>query len=67
MPKGTDQKKLAPHFKYSGSSISVANVEQISGVTVNDFKSSSNSPAVYTVKAKDGSSADYQVRIINDR
>ncbi|MEA3283787.1 MAG: lectin like domain-containing protein [Synergistota bacterium] len=55
---GTDISALAASFDLSGGAFAaVGGIEQISGVTVNDF----TSPVVYTVTAEDGSSRPWTV------
>lgn len=61
LPYGTDITALAPTFAENGESVLINGVVQINGVTTNDFSNSVNTPVVYTVVAKNGSSQDYQV------
>jgi hypothetical protein len=57
MPPG-DYSWLAPTFSTTGDSVNVGGTTQISGVTSNYFL---NTPVTYTVRAEDGSSANYIV------
>lgn len=56
VPFGTDITILAPLFSATDS-VTVAGVEQVSGVTENDF----TNPVIYRVVALDGSFKDYTV------
>jgi hypothetical protein len=55
-----DKTALIATFTVSGKSITVGNMQQKSGTTVNNF----TSPVDYTVTAEDGSTADYTVTVI---
>lgn len=69
---GTDITVLIPYsasfdgliatFTYSGASVKIGDVEQISDVTKNDF----NEPVVYSVIAEDGTKTDYTVTVIKN-
>jgi hypothetical protein len=60
VPFGTDVTKLAAVFTCSEkASVKVTNVDQFSGVTINDF----TNPVKYTVMAQDGSVQDYTVTV----
>jgi hypothetical protein len=59
VPAGTDVTGLVAVFESTGVSVSVAGVEQSSGVTRNDF----TAPLEYAVMAEDGSSATYMASV----
>jgi len=59
VPNGTVLTSLVAIFTITGNSISVGGVDQVSGVTRNDFTSA----LTYTVTALDGSSSDYTVSV----
>lgn len=61
LPYGTNLTALTPIFAENGDSVLVDGVPQINGVTTNDFSNSVNTPVVYSVVAKDGSTQNYQV------
>lgn len=54
---GTTISSLKAYFEYTGESIKVNGVDQISGVTANDF----TNPVTYTITAEDGSTVNYRV------
>ena len=57
----TDISALNPEFTISPfSTIAIAGVDQVSGVTTNDF----NTPVTYTITAQDGSTQDWVVTVI---
>ncbi len=56
---GTDPTALVASFITTGASVGVGITTQESGITANDF----SSPAVYTVTAVDGTTADYTVTL----
>ena len=59
MPSGTAVTGLIATFSTSGSSVTVAGVPQVSGITGNNF----TSPVSYVVTAADGSTATYVVTV----
>jgi hypothetical protein len=60
VPFGTDVTKLIAEFTVSSlAKVTIQQVEQVSGVTSNDF----TNPVVYTVTAEDGSTKEYLVKI----
>jgi hypothetical protein len=59
VPFGTPVFALRATFATTGTSVKIAGVAQVSGVTVNDFRL----PITYTVTAADGSTRDYTVRV----
>jgi len=59
VPFGTDVTALVASFDTSGAGVTVSDAPQTSGVTANDF----THPVVYTVKAADGTAAQYTVTI----
>ena len=60
VPGETDLTALVAVFTTSGMSVSVGATTQQSGATANDF----TNPVIYTVKASDGSTADYTVSVV---
>lgn len=64
VPDGTDLKQLTPKFKDNAYTVTVDDVEQKSGVTVNDF-TSYRKGVVYHLESEDGEKTkDYTVRIM---
>jgi hypothetical protein len=61
LPFGSDLTNLVATFSTTGDSVAVAGVEQVSGVTANNF----TTPLQYTVTAADGSTQVYTVTVIN--
>lgn len=59
LPSGTDVSSLVATFGTTGASVEIDGVEQISGVTENDF----SSPVTYVIKATDESSIQYVVTV----
>jgi hypothetical protein len=59
VPHGTDLTSLAAVFETTGDRVTVNDMEQESGTSINDF----SSPLHYVVYAEDGSSADYLVEV----
>ena len=59
LPYGTDVSSLFAVFNTTGVSVTVDGVEQISGITANDF----SSPLTYIVTAEDGSTVEYTVTV----
>lgn len=59
VPSGTNLTSLSPTFQYTGNRVTVGGVNQISGVTINDFSQT----VTYTVYADDGTSQDYHVHV----
>ncbi|HET6450665.1 MAG TPA: hypothetical protein VFI08_05105 [Spirochaetia bacterium] len=59
VPRGTDRSSLVAQFATTGCGVSVADTEQESGVTVNDF----TEPVTYVVRAEDGSTQSYVVTV----
>ncbi|MDD4516678.1 CotH kinase family protein [Massilibacteroides sp.] len=57
IPNGVSPTAFVATFTYSGKSVKVGDVEQVSGVTKNDF----SKPVVYTVTATDGTTVNYTV------
>jgi hypothetical protein len=55
-----DATNLIATFKTTGVKVRIGAVEQVSGITANNF----TSPKVYTVEAEDGSTKDYIVTVI---
>jgi hypothetical protein len=60
VPYTTDLSALVAEFAATGAAVSVSGREQLSGVTVNDFRA----PVTYTITARDGSFTDYTVSVI---
>jgi hypothetical protein len=63
VPYGTDTSKLIADFETTGTSVTVNGMEQISGVTVNNYNNSELNPVVYSVEADDGTVVNYSVRV----
>jgi trimeric autotransporter adhesin len=59
VPYGTDVTVLKASFSSTGQSIKVGNIDQVSGITANDF----TNPVVYTVTAADSSTQNYTVTV----
>ena len=59
VPGGTDKTALVATFTTTGASVTVDGKPQLSGTTQNDF----TDPVTYRVKAKDGSTQDYEVTV----
>ncbi|MFC3773244.1 S-layer homology domain-containing protein [Paenibacillus sp. GCM10012303] len=59
VPYGTDITALVPTFTTTGASVKVANTNQVSGTTAQDFTSA----VTYTVVAADSSEQDYTVTV----
>ncbi|MDC7222510.1 MAG: BspA family leucine-rich repeat surface protein [Spirochaetales bacterium] len=60
VPAGTDVSSLIATFTSSGETLLVDGVEQVSGVTENDFSTS----LTYTVTAEDGTTQSFTVTVI---
>lgn len=60
-PLVTDYKELIATFTTNGEKVLVNNIEQISGVTVNDF----TSPITYTIVSANGETNQYTVSVSN--
>ena len=60
VPAGTDVSGLVATFETTGSSVSVDNVTQTSGVTASNF----TTPVVYTVVAEDRTTKNYTVSVV---
>lgn len=56
---GTDLTNLVAGFQTTGVKVTVNNVEQVSGITPNDF----TNPVIYKVIAEDESTKDYRVNV----
>ncbi len=61
VPEDTGLSSLAASFATTGVLVTVAGVEQHSGLTPNDF----TLPVCYRVTAEDGSTADWSVRVVS--
>ena len=59
LPVGVNIRLLVASFSFTGKQVTVNNVKQISGVTVNDF----SSPVEYVVTAEDNSIRRYSVEL----
>ncbi len=59
VPRGTDVKTLKASFSTNGVSVTVNGLTQESGITANDFTNS----LAYRIKAADGSTKDYTVKV----
>jgi hypothetical protein len=59
VPYATDVTGLKASFSTTGQSVKVGSVDQVSGITANDFIN----PVVYTVTAADSSTKDYTVTV----
>ena len=59
VPTYTDVTALAVEFSITGTSIHVGGVEQVSGVTTNDY----TNPITFTLTASDGTTRDYTVTV----
>lgn len=59
VPYGTTITSLIPNFTFSGASVTISSVEQISGITVKNYSSS----VIYTVTAFDDTTLDYTVNV----
>ena len=59
VPYNTGVTALAVEFSITGTSIHVGGVEQVSGVTTNDY----TNPVTFTLTAGDGTTRDYTVRV----
>jgi len=62
LPFGVSRTSLIVKFTSTGVSTKVGNVEQVSGISANNF----TSPVIYRVTAQDGSSQSYTVNIKNE-
>lgn len=62
LPYGTSLDGLIASFTYSGASVEIGNVKQVSGVTKNDF----SNPLIYSVIAENGTKTDYTVTVMKD-
>ncbi len=62
VPYNVSTTNLIVTFNYSGVRVEAANIEQISGVTSNDF----SSPVVYKVISSNGETAEYTVIVTNN-
>lgn len=60
VPASTDVTNLVAEFTYTGTAIQVGAVDQVSGVTSNNFTSA----VTYTVTAYDSSTVDYTVTVL---
>ena len=60
LPYGTDVTELIATFETTGLEVAIGGVEQVSGITPNNF----SNPVSYTVTAEDGSSVEYIVTVI---
>jgi len=60
VPAETDPSSLVALFTFTGATVRVGDVEQQSGLTVNDF----TNPVAYVVAAEDGSSQTYTVSVV---
>jgi hypothetical protein len=63
LPYGTDLSAMVAQFVTTGVRVTVRDLEQQSGFTLNDFRQ----PVTYRVMAEDGSSVDYTVRAVADQ
>lgn len=61
IPYSVSPNGLIASFTYSGASVKIGDVEQVSGITKNDF----SQPVVYSVIAEDGTKTDYTVTVKN--
>ncbi|RKZ14415.1 hypothetical protein DRQ50_08995, partial [bacterium] len=59
VPDGTDLTALVATFTTTGETVRVGSIDQVSGVTVNDF----SGPVTYTVVGADASTQDYGVTV----
>jgi hypothetical protein len=59
---GTDLTKLVPEFTFDGTKVTVADTEELSGVTYHDF----STPIKYTVTAEDKSQKTYVVKFTDN-
>lgn len=59
VPNGTTLTAVVVDFSITGISIHVGGVEQVSGVTINDF----TNPITFTVTGSDGTTRDYTVTV----
>ena len=66
VPDGTDLSHLVARFKNPPASVTVGDVEQVSGVTANNFTSFKKG-VVYNVTAEDGQQKSYKVRVLDTR
>ncbi|MDY9918564.1 MAG: CotH kinase family protein [Proteiniphilum sp.] len=62
IPYSVSPDGLIATFTYSGASVKIGDVEQVSDVTKNDF----SEPVVYSVIAEDGTKTDYTVTVIKN-
>ncbi|MDR1743759.1 MAG: CotH kinase family protein [Dysgonamonadaceae bacterium] len=62
IPYAASPNNLIANFTFKGRSVMIGNVEQVSGVTANNF----SSPVTYTIVAEDGSKKDYRVSVSKD-
>lgn len=60
VPYGSSLNSLVAQFSFTGIKVSVGEVEQVSGKTVNDF----STPVLYSVTAVNGTVSNYTVSII---
>jgi hypothetical protein len=63
VPYGTNTSALVAEFVTTGVSVKVGDVEQVSGITANNFSNTSRRLVTYTVTAADGSKKDYSVKV----
>jgi len=66
VPYGTDQTALVATFDHNGVSVTSGSIPQQSGVTANDFSSSSIFGNIYNVAAEDNTSVLYYVNVLVD-
>lgn len=59
LPEGVSAKALVASFNYRGESVTVNNVPQQSGTTINNFEE----PLTFVLKTNDGSTKEYVVNI----
>ena len=57
IPNGVSPESLVATFTYSGASVKIGDVEQVSGITGNNF----SKVVVYTITAEDGTKVNYTV------
>ena len=60
IPSGSSVTALVAAFSNTGVSVKIGSVEQVSGITTNDF----TNPVIYTVTAADGSAQNYYVQVV---
>ncbi len=62
IPYAIPSNGLIASFTYSGASVNIGEIKQVSDITKNDF----SKPVIYSVFAEDGTKTDYTVTVTHD-